>query len=133
MKVVQFAFDGSEDNSYLPENYTENCIVYTGTHDNDTILGWTETGSENEVKNAMKYLKVEGKEEVGPAMMKVALESKAFVCILTMQDLIGLGHEGRMNTPSTVGDNWKWRATEKQITKKIAAWLKKASADAGRI
>ena len=133
MKVVQFGFDGSEDNSYLPENYTENCIVYTGTHDNDTILGWTETGSENEVKNAMKYLKVEGKEEVGPAMMKVALESKAFVCILTMQDLIGLGHEGRMNTPSTVGDNWKWRATEKQITKKIAEWLKKASADAGRI
>ena len=133
MKVVQFGFDGSEDNSYLPENYTENCIVYTGTHDNDTILGWTETGSENEVKNAMKYLKVESKEEVGPAMMKAALESKAFVCILTMQDLIGLGHEGRMNTPSTVGDNWKWRATEKQITKKIAAWLKKASADAGRI
>ena len=133
MKVVQFGFDGSEDNSYLPENYTENCIVYTGTHDNDTILGWTETGSENEVKNALKYLKVETKEEAGQAMMKAALNSKAFVCILTMQDLIGLGHEGRMNTPSTVGDNWKWRATEKQISSKAAAWLKKASKEAGRL
>ena len=133
MKVVQFGFDGSEDNSYLPENYTENCIVYTGTHDNDTILGWTETGSENEVKNALKYLKVESKKEVGQAMMKAALKSRAFVCILTMQDLIGLGHEGRMNTPSTVGDNWKWRATEKQISSKAAAWLKKASKEAGRL
>ena len=65
-------------------------------------------------------------------MMKVALESKAFVCILTMQDLIGLGHEGRMNTPSTVGDNWKWRATEKQITKKIADWLRKETEKSGR-
>ena len=132
MKVVQFGFDGSADNSYLPENYTENSIVYTGTHDNDTILGWTETGSENEVKNAMEYLKVEDKADVREAMMKAALNSKAFVCILTMQDLIGLGHEARMNTPSTVGDNWKWRATDKQITKKIAAWLKKATEEADR-
>jgi 4-alpha-glucanotransferase len=80
----------------------------------------------------MKYLKVETKADVCKAMMKAALNSKAFVCILTMQDLIGLGHEGRMNTPSTVGDNWKWRASEKQITGEIAQWLKKASAEAER-
>ena len=132
MKVVQFGFDGSADNAYLPDNYPENSIVYTGTHDNDTILGWTETGAPHEVENAMKYLKVEEKAELGQAMMKSALESKAFVCILTMQDLIGLGHEGRMNTPSTVGDNWKWRASENQITGEIAQWLKKASAEAER-
>ena len=132
MKVVQFGFDGTADNAYLPDNYPENSIVYTGTHDNDTILGWTETGSPNEVENAMKYLKVEEKADVREAMMKAALNSKSFVCVLTMQDLIGLGHEARMNTPSTVGDNWKWRATEKQITKKIAAWLKKATEEAGR-
>ena len=132
MKVVQFGFDGTADNAYLPDNYPENSIVYTGTHDNDTILGWTETGSPNEVKNAMKYLKVEEKADVREAMMKAALNSKSFVCVLTMQDLIGLGHEARMNTPSTVGDNWKWRATEKQITKKIATWLKKATEEAGR-
>ena len=132
MKVVQFGFDGTADNAYLPDNYPENSIVYTGTHDNDTILGWTETGSPNEVENAMKYLKVEEKADVREAMMKAALNSKSFVCVLTMQDLIGLGHEARMNTPSTVGDNWKWRATEKQITKKIATWLKKATEEAGR-
>ncbi len=132
MKVVQFGFDGTADNAYLPDNYPENSIVYTGTHDNDTILGWTETGSPNEVENAMKYLKVAEKADIREAMMKAALNSKSFVCVLTMQDLIGLGHEARMNTPSTVGDNWKWRATEKQITKKIVAWLKKATEEAGR-
>ncbi len=132
MKVVQFGFDGTPDNSYLPDNYVENSIVYTGTHDNDTILGWTETGSPNEVENAMKYLKVGTKADVREAMMKAALDSKSFVCILTMQDLIGLGREARMNIPSTVGNNWKWRATEKQITKQISDWLKKATEEAGR-
>ena len=133
MKVVQFAFDGTEDNGYLPDNNPVNSIVYTGTHDNETILGWTESCSENELKNAMEYFKVEEKADIREAMMLSALNSKAFVCVLTMQDLIGLGHEARMNTPSTVGENWKWRATSEQISKKIAAWLKEASGKAGRL
>ena len=132
MKVVQFAFDGSEDNGYLPDNNPVNSIVYTGTHDNETILGWTESCSETELKNALEYFKVEEKADIREAMMLSALNSKAFVCVLTMQDLIGLGHEARMNTPSTVGENWKWRATSDQINEKIAAWLKDRTMAAGR-
>ena len=71
----------------------------------------------------MEYLKVTEKSQVREAMMKAALGSPAFVTILTMQDLIGLGADARMNSPSTVGENWRWRATSEQITDKIAVWL----------
>ena len=80
----------------------------------------------------MKYFKLTDKAQMRETMMKAALECKAFVCILTMQDLIGLGHEARMNYPSSVGENWKWRATEEQISAEAAAWLKKASKAANR-
>ena len=133
MKVIQFAFDGNPDNSYLPKNNPENSIVYTGSHDNEPINGWIETASPQELENAMKYFELKDKSKLREAMMNAALQSKAFVCILTMQDLIGLGIGTRMNTPSSVGLNWKWRATENQITPDISKWLKAASKAAGRI
>lgn len=132
MKVIQFAFGGDDTNTYLPHNIPENSIVYTGSHDNDPINGWVASCSPAELDHAMKYFKLTDKTQMRETMMKAALESKAFVCILTMQDLIGLGHEARMNFPSSVGENWKWRATEEQITAEQAAWLKKASKAAGR-
>ncbi len=132
MKLVQFAFDGSEDNDYLPDRNPENSIVYTGTHDNETILGWAENSPEAEVENALEYFKLEDKTDLREAMMLSALNCKSFVCILTMQDLIGLGHEARMNTPSTVGENWKWRALDSEITKDIADWLKAATESSNR-
>ena len=132
MKVIQFAFGGDDTNTYLPHNIPENSIVYTGSHDNDPINGWVESASPSELEHAMKYFKLTDKAQMRETMMKAALECKAFTCILTMQDLIGLGHEARMNFPSSVGENWKWRATAEQITAAEANWLKRACKEAGR-
>ena len=134
MKVLQFAFDTRDENSkeYIPDCYPENCVVYTGTHDNDTIKGWTKTARPEDVKTAMEYYKLSKPLQLREAMILSALNSRANTCILTMQDLIGLGSEGRMNSPASVGTNWKWRACENQITSKIALWLKDITYAAGR-
>ncbi len=109
MKVIQFAFDESCSSGYLPHNYVSNCVVYTGTHDNDTIIGWTESASAEEVSIARKYLHVDDNEGFNWAMMRSALSSVGDMCILTMQDIIGLDSKARINVPSTVGGNWQWR------------------------
>ncbi len=109
MKVLQFAFTADVDSEYLPHNYTNNCVVYTGTHDNDTILGWAESASSEDLNMAHRYLHVDDSEGINWAMMRAALMSVGDICILTMQDIIGLGSEARINTPSTLGGNWLWR------------------------
>ncbi|MBO7217591.1 MAG: 4-alpha-glucanotransferase [Clostridia bacterium] len=109
MKVLQFAFDTREESDYLPHNYTKNCVVYTGTHDNDTINGWTKTAAAEDVELARRYLHVDDNEGFNWAMMRAAMASVADTCILMMADLLGLGSEGRINTPSTLGQNWQWR------------------------
>ena len=109
MKVLQFAFWADTDSDYLPHNYGNNCVVYTGTHDNDTIIGWSEDADEGDLKMAKKYLHADDSEGINWAMMRAALMSVADTCILTMQDIIGLGSDARINTPSTVGGNWVWR------------------------
>lgn len=109
MKVLQFAFDSREDNDYLPHNYHSNCVVYTGTHDNDTIMGWARTADSDDVAFARKYLNYYNDDGFNWAMIKTAMMSVAETCIITMQDIIGLGSEGRINTPSTLGGNWTWR------------------------
>lgn len=133
MKVIQFAFDGNKANSYLPENNPVNSIVYTGSHDNEPINGWVETANPQEIQNAMEYFNLKDKSQLREAMMKAALGSKAFVCILTMQDLIGLGIGSRMNTPSSVGHNWKWRARESEISREIAVELREATTESKRL
>ena len=109
MKVLQFAFDPSLTSDYLPHNFGKNCVVYTGTHDNDTIIGWLDSASEQEVKTAKRYLNCETRENFNWAMMRMALMSVADTCILMMNDIIGLDSKARINTPSTVGGNWLWR------------------------
>lgn len=123
LKVLQFAFDSREESDYLPYRYPHNCVVYTGTHDNDTILGWAETAAKKDVDFAMKYLCAKNKDDLRVKMMLTALSSVADTCILTMQDLIGLGSKARMNIPSTVGGNWCWRAMNEQITPQIGQSL----------
>lgn len=121
MKIVEFGFgDQIEDSEYQPHNYPKNCVVYTGTHDNDTINGWMETSSKKAVKFAKKYLKLSKKEGYHWGMMRAAWASPADMAIMTMQDLLGLGSEGRMNTPSTLGTNWKWRALLGDINRELA-------------
>jgi 4-alpha-glucanotransferase len=123
MKVIQFAFDSREDSDYLPHNYPVNCVVYTGTHDNDTVMGWMKTAPKASVKFAKQYLNLTKEEGYNWGMMRAAWSSVAELSIVPMQDLLGLGSKARINTPSTIGDNWKWRATEDQITNKLAKRL----------
>lgn len=109
MKVLQFAFDPSLKSDYLPHNFDKNCVVYTGTHDNDTIIGWLDSADKNYVKTAQDYLNCYAKENFNWAMIRLALMSVADTCILMMNDIIGLDSKARINTPSTVGGNWQWR------------------------
>ena len=115
MKVLQFAFDSREESDYLPHNYNHNCVVYTGTHDNDTILGWQNTSYYKDVEFARRYLN--SSEPLNFSMMRAASSSVADTCIVTMQDLLSLSSEARMNVPSTVGTNWKWRCTKEDLSR----------------
>lgn len=133
MKVIQFAFDSREGSDYLPHNYPKHCVVYTGTHDNDTSVGWMETAPGASVKFAKDYLNLTKKEGYHWGMMRAAWSSVADMAIVPMQDLLGLGSEARMNTPSTLGDNWKWRATPEQINDKLAKKLWKYMQMYGRV
>ncbi len=133
MKVLQFAFDPSGKSVYLPQYYSKNCVVYTGTHDNDTVRGWVDSADPKEVVFARQYLGVQDGEDLREKLLVAALASVANTCILTVQDLCGLGSEARMNTPSTVGaDNWSWRLTADQITPKIVTWLNEKTRLYGR-
>ena len=133
MKVIQFAFDSREGSDYLPHNYEKHCVVYTGTHDNDTLMGWMKTAPKASVKFAKEYLNLTEEEGFNWGMMRAAWASVGDMAIVPMQDLIGIGSEGRMNTPSTLGGNWEWRATSDQITGKLAKRLYKYMEMYGRL
>ncbi len=123
MKVIQFAFDSREESDYLPHTYSNHCVVYTGTHDNDTVMGWMKTAPKASVKYAKEYLNLTKEEGYNWGMMRAAWSSVADMAIVPMQDILGLGSEARINTPSTLGDNWKWRAIPEQIDTKVAKKL----------
>ncbi len=108
MKVLQFAFDSKEESDYLPHNYTQNSVVYTGTHDNDTVLGWEKTAKSEDVLFAREYLNCKNS-PLNWAMIRAALSSVSDTAILMMSDLTSSESEARINTPATLGDNWKWR------------------------
>ncbi|BCS53930.1 4-alpha-glucanotransferase [Geobacter sp. SVR] len=108
MKILQFAFDSGPDNYYLPHNHIRNCIVYTGTHDNDTTLGWFDSLSPTQRHDVCEYIGSSGHEAVG-AILRLALMSVANTVILPFQDLLGLPSEARMNLPGTSSGNWGWR------------------------
>lgn len=109
MKVLQFAFSGNSDNSYLPHNVTKNSVIYTGTHDNDTIMGWLSTCDADTTKQAKDYFNHQSDDGFNWAMIKAAMSSVADTCIIPAADLLGLDSSGRINTPSTLGGNWCWR------------------------
>ncbi len=133
MKVIQFAFDSREGSNYLPHTYGPHCVVYTGTHDNDTLLGWMETAPADSVQFAKDYLNLTEEEGYNWGMMRGAWSSVGELAIVPMQDLIGIGSEGRMNTPSTLGGNWQWRATADQISDALAEKLYRYMEMYGRI
>ncbi|RMH61249.1 MAG: 4-alpha-glucanotransferase [Zetaproteobacteria bacterium] len=108
MKILQFAFDGHADNPYLPHAHGENCVVYTGTHDNDTTVGWFASLDAASRARVLDYLGC-GAEDMPWALIECALASTARLAVIPMQDLLGLGSEARFNTPGTTHGNWKWR------------------------
>ena len=111
MKVLEFAFDSRDTESgYLPHLYNKNCVVYAGTHDNDTILGWFDVISKEDAEYAKKYMRLSEAEGYHWGMMRTAWACIADTAIMQMQDILGLGKSARMNTPSTLSDkNWSWR------------------------
>ncbi len=122
MKVLLFAF-GEDDpgHPYLPHNYERNCLVYTGTHDTNTVLGWfrRETGPE-ERERLFRYIgRRVGEGEVHREMARLAMASVADLSILPMQDVLGLGEEGRMNLPGRREGNWEWRLGEESVTERL--------------
>jgi len=124
MKVLQFAFGSGPNDPFLPHNFARDCIAYTGTHDNDTTVGWYQvTSTEAERDYARRYLGADGS-DIAWDMIRLAWASIANTAIITAQDLLSLGHEHRMNTPGTVGaPNWCWRLSPGALTDAVVARL----------
>lgn len=125
MKVLQMGFDSRDKSSleYLTHNFVPDCVAYVGTHDNDTIKGWFSTASEEDVEYAKEYLGVTDLVDINWKVMKTLWASIAEVTLVQAQDLFGLGSEGRMNTPSSIGGNWEYRASKSDFTDELAAKL----------
>ena len=131
MKILQFAFDGSTDNPYLPQHHGELTVVYTSTHDNDTTAGWWDQLDERTRDLVRGY--VDPGEPMPWALVRLALESTARLAVVPAQDLLGLGSESRMNTPGTAEGNWAWRARAGALDDALAARFRTALSAAGRI
>ncbi len=120
MKILQFAFDSREESDYLPHNYDKNSVVYTGTHDNSTVLGWFKYIPKEDFDYAVEYLKLSEEEGLNWGLIRGAWSSPAYLAIAPMQDFLGLGDEARMNIPSTLGGNWTWRMEKGSLTDELA-------------
>ena len=139
MRILQFAFDSAESgrafdpqNSFLPHNYVEHCLVYTGTHDNNTLAGWLADATPAELDYVDRYLGYKADDRVW-ALIRAAWSSVAAWAIAPMQDLLGLGSEARMNIPSTVGGNWCWRLAPAAFDGAVAGKLRTLTALYGRV
>ena len=130
MKVLQFAFYGA-DSEYLPHRHTENALVYTGTHDNDTARGWYGALKPEERERVYDYLGSDGT-EIPWALIRAAYGSVARRAIAPLQDVLGLGSEARMNTPAEPGGNWTWRAPDWGFRAEDAVRLKRMAVLSGR-
>lgn len=132
MKILQFAFGSDPGNPFLPFNYTRNCLVYTGTHDNDTSVGWFEKASDYEKQNLLDYLGCVSHDGIHWDLIRLALSSIANQAVIPMQDLLGLGSFARMNFPSVAEGNWEWRYTADALTPALADRLKRLTTLCGR-
>lgn len=137
MKVLQFAFDSRDSsgpNDYLPHNYPTNCVVYTGTHDNETLMGWLGSITPQEVQYVQDYLGLESDEPKAlcKGLIRAAQSSVADYCIIPLQDYLYLDNSARMNTPSTTGGNWQWRTSKDCLTDALAEEIQKMTRLYGR-
>ncbi|BDU51309.1 4-alpha-glucanotransferase [Haliovirga abyssi] len=131
MKILQFAFDSSEENNYIPHSYNKNCVVYTGTHDNDTVAGWFEKASKDDKKYALDYFNSNG-EDICWDFIRGAWASTAVIAITPLQDILRLGSFARINTPGVAAGNWQWRFKAEDITNEHISKLKHLTTIYGR-
>ena len=136
MKVLQFAFDGNPLNPYLPSNYEENCVSYTGTHDNDTLRGWLEKLDTKKRQDVLDRLNISADikniNEIVYEIIKSIYSSKSMLCIVPLQDFLCLSSEARINTPSTLGGNWTWRVKKELLTDSLAEKIKEITVNSSR-
>ena len=123
MKVLQFAFDPYGDSVYLPHNHVPNCVLYTGTHDNDTTKGWFSSLGNEEKAFACKYLGIKAENDMPEALIRAALSSVAETAVIPIQDYLKLGSEARMNIPSTLGGNWEYRVKSEDLSEELAGYI----------
>lgn len=134
MRVLELGFDARDTSGsiYLPHNFINHCVAYAGTHDNDTISGWLNSASEEDVAYAKEYLRLTKEEGYVWGMLKALWRSVADMTIVQAQDLLELDSSARMNTPSTLGNNWKWRATAGSFTEDLAKKIARETQLSGR-
>lgn len=126
MKVLQFAFSPDGASEYLPQNYTDaNCAVYTSTHDNDTAAGWAKSADKRTMRFCREYLGIRRRADIPWALIRLAWNSTARMAITTVQDMCGYASEARINTPSTLGNNWRWRAADSDFSRESSEKLKR--------
>lgn len=138
MKVLEFAFDSRDTGSasdYLPHNYPENSVAYTGTHDNETIAGWFKSINDEERKMAREYLCdfYTPQTRLPWVFISLVMRSRANLCVIPMQDYLCKNNKSRMNTPSTLGINWKWRLTEGETTEELCKSIRDVTRRYGRL
>ena len=132
MKVLEFAFDSGEANDYQPHTYTSNCICYTGTHDNCSVMEWYEDAKKTDIEYACTYLGISEEEGFNWGMIRGGMSSVAKLFVAQMQDYLGLGRYNRMNMPGTDSGNWQWRMLPKEMDKDLAEKIYKMSLMYGR-
>jgi 4-alpha-glucanotransferase len=132
MKVLQFGFEGTPDDEFLPHNYPQHCVVYTGTHDNDTVVGWYESAPEEARDFCRRYLACDGT-EIAWDMIRAAWSSVAQWAIAPLQDMLNLGSQARMNYPSREHGNWGWRVRAEQLTEDLSERLAALNRIFGRL
>lgn len=125
MKLLQFSFDSREHDGTMPFEYEKNCVVYTGTHDNNTVLGWYAECDEKDRRRLREYLNLQDESGLVDAAIRCCFASAADTVVIPMQDYLGLGPEGRMNTPSVLGGNWVWRMSGGEYTENLQKYIKR--------
>jgi 4-alpha-glucanotransferase len=131
MRVLQFAFDGDPRNPHLPAHHEEWSVVYTGTHDNDTTLGWWRT-LPDDIRDLVRSVLPDPDEDLPWALVRLVHSSRARLAVVPAQDLLGLGSDARMNTPGVPDGNWSWQAAEGAFTDALAARLRETVRASGR-
>jgi 4-alpha-glucanotransferase len=133
MRVMQYGFADREDNYHRPDAYPAHCVAYTGTHDNETVMSWYGSQIEHSVFQELIQPYVSSPENIHLQLIRAVLASQAETALIPIQDLLGLGDEGKMNTPGEATGNWAWRLAPEQLTPTHAVQLKLVTKETGRI